>query len=349
MSHYKSNLRDIEFNLFEVFRAQERLGSGPYADMDVDTARTILEEVERLAVGPLAASFVDADRHPPVYDAATASVTLPDTFKASFKALMDSGFWASTSRAPRRPGRAPSCAGRRRDAARGQPTGVHVHVRPGLRRDPRPPRQRGAEEARAADDRAAVGRHDGAHRARRRLRRRRGPHQGAQQADGSWQIEGVKRFISNGDHDIPRTSSTWCSRGPKARGRARRASRCSSSRSSGSTRDRRARERNGVYATNIENKMGIKARPRASSRSARRSPPSAGSSATCTTASHRCSTSSSTRAWASAPSRSRRCRPATSTRSTTRRTASRAPTSRSCRTRPRRASRSSTTPTCAAC
>ena len=54
MSHYKSNLRDIEFNLFEVFGAQDRLGTGPYADMDVRTAREILAEVERLAVGPLA-------------------------------------------------------------------------------------------------------------------------------------------------------------------------------------------------------------------------------------------------------------------------------------------------------
>ena len=39
MSHYKSNLRDIEFNLFEVFRRAGPLGSGPYADMDADTAR----------------------------------------------------------------------------------------------------------------------------------------------------------------------------------------------------------------------------------------------------------------------------------------------------------------------
>ena len=65
MSHYKSNVRDLEFNLFEVFGAGERMGSGPYAEMDVDTAREILHEVDRLATGPLAESFADADRHPP--------------------------------------------------------------------------------------------------------------------------------------------------------------------------------------------------------------------------------------------------------------------------------------------
>jgi hypothetical protein len=30
MSHYKSNLRDIEFNLFELFKRDEILGQGPF-------------------------------------------------------------------------------------------------------------------------------------------------------------------------------------------------------------------------------------------------------------------------------------------------------------------------------
>ena len=77
MSHYKSNLRDIEFNLFEVFRAQERLGSGPYADMDVDTARTILEEVERLALS----LFRWQRQHNP------ALARLADAFAAAFARL----------------------------------------------------------------------------------------------------------------------------------------------------------------------------------------------------------------------------------------------------------------------
>lgn len=64
MGHYKSNLRDLEFNLFEVFRRQDLLGSGPYAELDEDTARSILDEVKRLAEGPIADSFEDADRNP---------------------------------------------------------------------------------------------------------------------------------------------------------------------------------------------------------------------------------------------------------------------------------------------
>jgi hypothetical protein len=86
MSHYKSNVRDLEFNLFEVFGAGERMGSGPYAEMDVDTAREILHEVDRLATGPLAESFAEADRTPPIYDPATKTVVMPEGFKKSFKA-----------------------------------------------------------------------------------------------------------------------------------------------------------------------------------------------------------------------------------------------------------------------
>ena len=81
MPHYRSNLRDLEFNLFEVFGAAERMGTGPYADMDPQTAREVLREVDRLATGPLAEPFADADRNPPVYDPVAKTVTMPEGFK----------------------------------------------------------------------------------------------------------------------------------------------------------------------------------------------------------------------------------------------------------------------------
>ncbi|NHN56712.1 acyl-CoA dehydrogenase [Calidifontibacter sp. DB0510] len=94
MSHYKSNLRDLEFNLFEVFGREEVLGHGPYADLDTDTAREMLKEMSRLAEQDLAASFVDGDRTPPVYDPATTEVQIPEAFKKSYQAYRDSGFWS---------------------------------------------------------------------------------------------------------------------------------------------------------------------------------------------------------------------------------------------------------------
>ena len=92
MSHYRSNVRDLEFNLFEVLGAGERMGVGPFAEMDAETATGVLHELEKVASGPIAASFADADRNPPVYDPATFSVTLPESFKKSYQDIVD-GEW----------------------------------------------------------------------------------------------------------------------------------------------------------------------------------------------------------------------------------------------------------------
>ena len=97
MSHYKSNLRDIEFNLFEVFGTDKVLGTGPFADLDVDTAKEILAEVERLSREDIAESFVEADRNPPVFDPKTNTAPVPAAFKKSYDAWMESGFWSLTT------------------------------------------------------------------------------------------------------------------------------------------------------------------------------------------------------------------------------------------------------------
>jgi acyl-CoA dehydrogenase-like protein len=61
MSHYTANLRDLEFNLFEFLDTKDRFGTGPFAQVDAETARGVLAEIRRLAEGPIAASFADAD------------------------------------------------------------------------------------------------------------------------------------------------------------------------------------------------------------------------------------------------------------------------------------------------
>src|SRR3954451_937067 len=94
MGHYKSNVRDLEFNLFEVLGRQDVLGRGIYADVDVDAAKDILREVARLAEHERADSLLDSDRNPPVYDPVSQSVTMPDSFKRSFKAYVD-GDWGN--------------------------------------------------------------------------------------------------------------------------------------------------------------------------------------------------------------------------------------------------------------
>ncbi|HXL61751.1 MAG TPA: acyl-CoA dehydrogenase family protein, partial [Mycobacterium sp.] len=86
MGHYKSNVRDLEFNLFEVLELDKALASGEFGDLDGDSVRQMLIEAARLAEGPVAESFAEADRHPPTFNVDEHTVTLPEPFKKSLRA-----------------------------------------------------------------------------------------------------------------------------------------------------------------------------------------------------------------------------------------------------------------------
>jgi alkylation response protein AidB-like acyl-CoA dehydrogenase len=90
MGHYKSNLRDTEFNLFEVLDLGSSLGRPPFAEFDVDTARHILHEVERLATEDFAAGWVQADRNPP--ELVDGEVELPEGITGSLDAFYEGGW-----------------------------------------------------------------------------------------------------------------------------------------------------------------------------------------------------------------------------------------------------------------
>ncbi|MEK9736797.1 MAG: acyl-CoA dehydrogenase family protein, partial [Candidatus Nanopelagicales bacterium] len=204
MSHYRANLRDIEFNLFEVFGAEDRLGTGPFADMDPQTARDALAEIERLSVGPLAESYQSADRNPPVFDPATSSVTMPEDFAASFRALMDSEWWRLDL--PEHLGGAGSSPSLRWAAAEmflgANPAAFMYMSGPGfasiLDRVGNDDQKRWAEliidnqwgatmvltEPDAGSDVGA------------------GRTKAFANDDGTWRIEGVKRFITSAEHDM---------------------------------------------------------------------------------------------------------------------------------------------------
>ena len=93
MGHYRANVRDIEFNLFEVFRVQDRFGSGPFADADEETARALLGEVAAMAEGPLADSYESGDRNPVRFDPQTHTAHLDEGIKKSFHTLWDGEWW----------------------------------------------------------------------------------------------------------------------------------------------------------------------------------------------------------------------------------------------------------------
>jgi hypothetical protein len=90
--HYKSNLRDIEFNLFEVLDiGATSLGRGPFASMNADGAREALAALDAQCREEIAASFVDADRNPPTMDE-SGDVHLPQSLRASIDAYMNAGW-----------------------------------------------------------------------------------------------------------------------------------------------------------------------------------------------------------------------------------------------------------------
>jgi alkylation response protein AidB-like acyl-CoA dehydrogenase len=92
MSHYRANVRDLQFNLFELLQLEKVLATGEFADLDASSAREMLAAAAELAEGPLAAAFAEGDRTPPTFDPADHSVRLPEAFKASVRTWLDAGW-----------------------------------------------------------------------------------------------------------------------------------------------------------------------------------------------------------------------------------------------------------------
>jgi len=262
MGHYKSNLRDLEFTCRAV-QGAERLGSGLYEQADEETARAALAEMAAFAEGPLAEPYADADRNPPVFDPKTHTVKIPESFKKSYKELYDGEWWRMAL-----PNHLVVSASRRQVqwalaemAVGSKPSRLHLHGRPELRAHHRCQRHRRAAALGADHDRPCLGRHHGAHRARRGLRRGRRRTKAVKQPDGSWHLDGVKRFITGAaQDDMAENIIHLVLARPEGEGPGTRACRCSSSRTSYSTRTPvSSASTTASYVTNVEHKMGLKA------------------------------------------------------------------------------------------
>jgi alkylation response protein AidB-like acyl-CoA dehydrogenase len=261
MGHYKSNLRDLEFNLFEVFRRQDLLGSGPYAELDEDTVRSILDEVNRLAEGPLADSFEDADRHPPKFDPAAGTVEMPESFKKSYKAWMDAEWYRldlvpefGGSGAPR------SLTWAVAEQVLGANPAVYMFSSgPGfaqiLWHIGTPEQKKFAELALERQWGATMvltepdaGSDVGAGRAK-----------AVRQPDGTWHIEGVKRFITSAEHDMSENIFHLVLARPEGAGPGTKGlSMFLVPKYLVDVETGELGERNGAYVTNVEKKMGLK-------------------------------------------------------------------------------------------
>ncbi|KIF75608.1 butyryl-CoA dehydrogenase [Streptomyces sp. 150FB] len=261
MGHYKSNLRDIEFNLFEVLGRDKLYGTGPFAEMDVETARSVLSEVVRLAENDIADSFASSDRTPPVFDPETGTAPLPAAFKKSYQAFMDSEYWRlglpeeiGGTNSPRsliwayaelilgaNPavwmyGSGPAFAGVLYDegnAAQKKIAAIAVE------------RQWSSTMVLTEPD---AGSDVGAGRTK-----------AVEQEDGSWHVEGVKRFITSGEHDLSENILHYVLARPEGAGPGTKGlSLFLVPQYEFDPETGELGEHNGVYATNVEHKMGLK-------------------------------------------------------------------------------------------
>ena len=93
MGHYIANLRDIQFCLYDLLGRDQIMGKGIFADIDKETANGMLDEFKRLSENEIAASFVEADRAGVDFDPKTGEGKLPEIFKKSYRAYMDGEWW----------------------------------------------------------------------------------------------------------------------------------------------------------------------------------------------------------------------------------------------------------------
>jgi alkylation response protein AidB-like acyl-CoA dehydrogenase len=266
MGHFRSNIRDLEFNLFEVFRVQDRLGTAPFEGVDADTVRGVLTELNAVATGPLAESFVDADRNPPVFDPATHSVTLPQSLKDSYRTLWDGEWWRLGLPAELGGyGIPPTVQWAAAELILGANPAVFLYLagpnfasvlyRNGTEQQKRLAeimieRGWGATMVLTEPD---AGSDVGAGRTKAIL-----------QADGSWHIEGVKRFITSAEQDMTENILHFVLARPEGPGLDPKPGTKGLSlflvpKFHFDPETGEPGERNGAFVTNVEHKMGLKA------------------------------------------------------------------------------------------
>src|SRR5919197_890912 len=196
--------------------------------MDVDTAREVLTEIDRLAKHELAESFAESDRNPPVFDAEAHEVRMPEAFKKSYRAYMDAE-WFKLELPPELGGQPtpPSLRWAAAELVMGANPPVHMYAA-------------GPNFAHVLWRKATL------------------------QDDGSWHLEGVKRFITSGEHDLTenivhlvlaRPQGIECVGGPGTKGLSLFVvPKYHFDLETGELTG----ERNGAFVTNVEKKMGIK-------------------------------------------------------------------------------------------
>jgi alkylation response protein AidB-like acyl-CoA dehydrogenase len=261
-SHYRSNLRDTLFNLFEVLDVgRKALGQGPFTALDEPTVRELLTAYDEFARERLAASFVDSDRVPLEFDG-KGNVTLPPALSTSLREVYEGGWDRfGLPESIGGTGAPPSVSWAQFELTAGSNPPIAYYLFG-------PVIARTIDRLGTAAQRARfvmpiiegrwggtmvltepdAGSDVGAGRARAR-----------QAEDGLWEIEGVKRFITNGDYDSAKNIVHLVLARPEGAGPGTKGlSMFIVPKLWVDETGQVTSQRNGVYCTKVEKKMGIK-------------------------------------------------------------------------------------------
>ncbi|HRI08889.1 MAG TPA: acyl-CoA dehydrogenase family protein, partial [Nannocystaceae bacterium] len=260
-AHYKSNLRDILFNLFEVLEiGNTTLGRGPFEAFDEETARTTLANYEEFCVRELSPSFAETDRVPLQFDG-EGNVTLPAGLTRALRSILDAG-WNMIALPERLGGvgAPPSVVWAAFEFTAGaNPCAAFYAFGTVIARiiD-----ELGTDAQRARFVGPALERHWGGTMVLTEPDAGSDVGAGRTKArpvgDGVWEIEGVKRFITNGDYDSVENILHLVLARPEGAGPGTKGLSMFIVPKYWVNEDGTLGERNGVYCTNIEHKMGLK-------------------------------------------------------------------------------------------
>ena len=260
-SHYKCNLRDIYFNLFEMNPMKDEIcGKAPYEHMDVETAKELLQSTLDVVMDKYSTSYADGDRIPLKLDS-EGNVTLPASMTDAMKTFMEAGLHLMD--VPEEVGgigapRSLYWASFEMQAGANAPLGFYLFGSNSIEMI----NNYGSEDQKKRYCKSMLeqnwmttmvlteenaGSDVGAGRATAK-----------DMGDGTWQIEGVKRFITNGDFDaVPNILHFTLARPEGAEAGTKGLSMFMVPKY-WVNEDGSMGERNGVRVSNLEEKMGIK-------------------------------------------------------------------------------------------
>jgi alkylation response protein AidB-like acyl-CoA dehydrogenase len=262
VGHYQPNLRDIFFNLFEVLDIGHTvLGKGPFTTLDADAARESLSGLCDFVQEHFAPAFADGDRQGVSFDG-KGNVTLPASFTRALNAYYKDG-WNKLELPESLGGYGapPSVAWASFELLSGANAAITFYILGNFHA--KVIEELGTESQKKRYLTNILERHWGGTMVLTEPDAGSdvgaGTTKATHEKDDVYLLEGVKRFITNGDFDQPENIVHMVLARPEGHGPGTKGLSMFIVPKFWVDENGKMGERNGAFVTNVEHKMGIKA------------------------------------------------------------------------------------------